>query len=94
VCGPIPALLSLFFPNATWIESQQFILQIKKVGQILFLKRRGLFNAFPNLGRKVIKSATKEENFFSYLSKLNKKIQVNQGHQRGQQHKFFKSDFS
>jgi len=64
VCGPIPALLSLFFSNATWIESQQFILQIKEVGQILFLKRRGLFNAFPNLGRKVIKSATKEEIFF------------------------------
>jgi hypothetical protein len=27
----------------------------------LFLKRGGLFNVFPNLERKVIKSATKEE---------------------------------
>ena len=27
----------------------------------MFLKRRGLFSAFPNLGRKVIKSATNEE---------------------------------
>jgi hypothetical protein len=27
----------------------------------LFLKRGGLFSAFPNLGRKVIKSTTKEE---------------------------------
>ena len=61
VCDPILALLGLFFPNAAWIESQQFILLIKEVGQILFLKRGGLFNAFPNLGRKVIKSATKEE---------------------------------
>ena len=32
-----------------------------EIGHILFLKRGGLFNAFPNLGRKVIKSATKEE---------------------------------
>jgi len=61
VSGPIPALLGLFFPNATKIESQQFILLIKEVGKILFLKRGGLFNVFPNLGRKVIKSATKEE---------------------------------
>jgi hypothetical protein len=28
------------------------------------------------------------------LSKLNKEIQANQGHQGGQQHKFSKSDFS
>jgi hypothetical protein len=32
-----------------------------QVGQILFLKREGLFNVFPNFGKKVIKSATKEE---------------------------------
>jgi hypothetical protein len=30
---------------------------------------------------------------FSYLSKLNKEIQANQEHQRGQKHKFSKSDF-
>ena len=30
----------------------------------MFLKRGGLFSAFPNLGRKVIKSAIKEEIFF------------------------------
>jgi hypothetical protein len=29
VSGPIPALLGLLFPNATRIESQQFILLIK-----------------------------------------------------------------
>jgi hypothetical protein len=29
VSGPIPALLGLFFPNATRIESQQFILLIR-----------------------------------------------------------------
>jgi hypothetical protein len=46
------------------IKSQQFILLIKEVGQILFLKRGELFNAFPNLGRKVIKSATKDEIYF------------------------------
>ena len=61
VSGPVPALLGLFFPNATRIENQQFILQIKEIDQILFLKKGGLFNAFPNLGRKVIKSATKEK---------------------------------
>ena len=61
----------------------------KEVGQILFLRRGGLFNAFTILERKVIKSTTKEKICF-----VNKKIQANQGHQRGQQHKFFKSDFS
>jgi hypothetical protein len=39
----------------------------------LFLKRGGLFNAFPNLVRKVIKSITKEEVCFviclSYIRK-------------------------
>jgi glyoxylate carboligase len=49
------------FPNATRIKSQQIILLIKEVDHILFIKRGGLFNAFPNLGRKVIKSATKEK---------------------------------
>jgi hypothetical protein len=29
VSGPIPALLGFFFPNATRIESQQFVLLIK-----------------------------------------------------------------
>jgi hypothetical protein len=48
------------------------------------LKRKGLFNVFPNLERKVIKSATKEEICFFI---------TNQRHQRGQQHKFSKSDF-
>ena len=33
----------------------------KEVGQILFLRRGGLFNAFTILGRKVIKSTTKEK---------------------------------
>ena len=61
VSDPTPTLLGLFFPNATRIERQQFILLIKEVGHILFLKRGGLFNAFPKLGRKVIKSATKED---------------------------------
>jgi hypothetical protein len=52
MCPPNTSLVRLvIFPNATRIKSQQFIL----------LKRGGLFNAFPNLGRKVIKSATKEE---------------------------------
>jgi hypothetical protein len=37
----------------------------------LFLKRAGLINVFPNLGRKVIKSATKKE------------IQANQEKERG-----------
>ena len=65
VCGPIlPLLGSFFFPNATMIKSQQFILLNKKVSQILFLKRGELFNAFPNLGRKVIKSATNDEIYF------------------------------
>jgi hypothetical protein len=54
----------VFFPNATMIKSQQFILLNKKVSQILFLKRGELFNAFPNLGRKVIKSATNDEIYF------------------------------
>ena len=59
--SPITTLLGLFFPNATMIESQQFILLITKVDQLLFLKMGGLFSVFPNLGRKVIKSATNEE---------------------------------
>jgi hypothetical protein len=37
----------------------------------LFLKRAGLINVFPNIERKVIKSATKEE------------IQANQEKKRG-----------
>jgi hypothetical protein len=61
VSSPIPAFLGLIFPNVIRIENQQFILLNKEGCQILFLKRGGLFNAFSNVGRKVIKSATKEE---------------------------------
>ena len=68
VSDPTPTLLGLFFPNATRIERQQFILLIKEVGHILFLKRGGLFNAFPKLGRKVIKSATKEDYLMLFLN--------------------------
>jgi hypothetical protein len=73
---------SLFILVTTRKESQQFTLLSKEAGQILFLKRRGLFNVFPNIGRKVIKIGNKGGNLFSYLSKLNKEIQANQGHQR------------
>jgi hypothetical protein len=33
----------------------------RDIGHILFLKRGELFNTSPNLGRKVIKSATKKK---------------------------------
>ena len=65
VSDPILALLGLFFPNATRIEkvSSLFFELSREVGQILFLKREGLFHAFPNLGRQVIKLA-KDEIYF------------------------------
>ena len=61
VSGPTSLVRLVFFPNATRIESEQFIVLIKEVGQIFFLKRGGLFSVFPNLGRKVIKSATNKK---------------------------------
>jgi hypothetical protein len=57
-------LVRLVFPNASMIESQQFILLIKEVNQLLFLNKGGLFSVFPNLERKVIKLEKKEENCF------------------------------
>jgi hypothetical protein len=51
----------LIHPSYNKESKLAIILLSKEVGQILFLKRGGLFNSFPNLGRKVIKSATNEE---------------------------------
>jgi hypothetical protein len=42
----------------------------------LFLKRGGLFSDFPNLGRKVIKSATKEEICFVICPSYTKKSKL------------------
>jgi hypothetical protein len=62
VFGSIPALLGFFSPNATRIKVSNLFFQLsKEVGHILFLKRGRVFNAFPNLEMKVIKSATHEE---------------------------------
>jgi hypothetical protein len=43
---PYNNLVRVVFSNATRIESQQFILRIKEVGQLLFLKRGGFFYLF------------------------------------------------
>ena len=53
--------------------------QSKKFWQLWFLKREGLFNVFPSIGRKVIKSAIKG-GFFLF-------VQVKQGNDKREKQK-------